>query len=229
MAFTQPKREPLVDDFQAGIDKLKSVFVKKEEVSKAQEELQEMQREIGLWGFGEDTYMPYRIEQSFYTIFGDDEKLANKAYETCLGEDSNMAKAYFQYYRSNYTYRNENPSHRKAAFSCILNNAEYIWKLIEEDKEVFKQSELKMIYSNNSKELFKNVGKGVQNLFLYCSLFKEYINEEEKDLLIKRILGRKKIDFAKVIINEELKWNLSKEQRGILDGLLVAEKLRKAK
>lgn len=218
--------QTLSTDLQDGIERLKAVFVKKEEVAKAQKDLMDMQNAVGLWGYGDDVYMPYRIERALTSIF-QNESLSKEAYQSMLAENIDMAKHYFYHYYSNYTYRNENKNQRAAAFSCVIGQAEVIWELIH--KECFNPSELKTIYDVHSKTFFKKIGRGVLDLYEYCRIFKAYTSEVEKDLLVKRIIGRKKTDLAKRIIAEANQWNLTAEQQGQLDGLLVAEKLRKAR
>lgn len=164
--------------------------------------------------------------KTFKKIFDNNETLAKQAYIEFLSNDENLAKEFFISYGV-YSFKQQEEDMRKAAFDCIIKH--YESAMFVAKGHCFRNEELDVIYEKHGKRFFEKIKRSLKDLYFFCHTFVKQIKDEEKDLLIKRIIGRERTDLAKNIVDNFYIWNLNKQQLSQLEALLISDKLKKSK
>lgn len=211
------------------------IWKTEKEVQKLRNEVSLMREEVGLSG----TYSLFSHIQNFHIelkqLFKKDypKKLTNEMHREINDKINELFDIYlekdidfaYMYLTSGKLDEYGNLNNRLTAVKHVLQYPKLIEEAIKtKHNELLKLEHgiIKKIYEEMGDQLLESFSNTVNPLFFYFLLFKNWMTNEQFELLVQRIVGYKKTSYAQ----EVLKIVRDSKLRDQLTGLLVAAKLR---
>ena len=122
---------------------------------------------------------------------------------------------------------NERQQQRKRAITAInslLDNPDELFDIAANEGQQFTNDQTKYLWDNHGQYIFNKIKLAPNKLIVFCHMFKNFIQYEHKELLVKRICGRKDEHKAKEL-KKDKDIDLPQDLIDQLDGMLMLKKL----
>jgi hypothetical protein len=204
------------------VQDVRGILTMQDQINTLEKQMLEIKNKYGLYKKC-DIQNPYNLQQMIDGMTKDKIE-AQETFLCILRADINIAKSFLNHY-----YKNKEQVQIDACFECLMNYPDELANLLYRCSQ-FTNKQLKCIWDKHGEYIYKKVYRGYNDLKRFCNLFKDFITDEHRNTLVKRILGRKLKWEAETLIDNYKQNNelmLKEEHIKQLEGFLVAERLRK--